>query len=940
MKNLLLSAVLFLCCSVANAQFVFSSKNLPDEVSILETSSIANVGHAKFSFDDIKSGKVKPDFKSVKGRLGNLGFTKDTYWVKFSLENKLAEPVKYYLETAEPVTDNVDLYLVSSTGRTYLQRSGDNLAFSNRAVADRKSVFDISLDKGETVQAFMEVKNDGEKNNLPLKLIKPSKLLERTYHDQLIMGIFFGILAVIAITYLFFYFALKETSFLHYSLYVMFMALCQFALDGFFHQYFGTGDSWISRHTVIISAILSCYFFGRYSVTVLDIKNQNNILHRSYQALFIALTVLLAAVLFIPPFLEYAYPIINILTIIGILLIFATVVTKFVRKQEIDMYYVGGIVILFLCIALAVSMNFGVFPDDFATDNITKPGIALEIIALSLSMANRIKLLKTKKEELQAVALQKSEEMNDIKSYFLSNMSHELRTPLNAILGLVSSMETETDAEKIKANCDTIRYASHGLISSVNDILDFSRIEKGELRLDHSEFKIQEIFEKLRGTVRKQIDDKGLTFNFTSDVDPGISVFGDATRLEQMLYNLLGNACKFTAEGEVGFRIDAKVTEKKLGLRISISDTGVGIAKEKLESVFGLFSQSRLDNKRKFGGFGIGLSIVKSLVDLHQGTISLESELDKGTVCTVNLEYEIAAIAAKPVEVAPAEKSYAGKNVLIVEDNAMNQMVIKMMLKGLPGLTFAVANDGSECLEKMSQERFDLVLMDLQMPVMDGYEATEAIRAGKTGDSNTNVPIIVITADTTLESKDRVFQLGVNDYTTKPIDKKTLYAKMDAVFFGEKPVVEEKLEPVVKNYSEKNFLIVEDNVMNQMVIKMMLKSLGVQFQVAADGAECLELMKQQTFDLVLMDLQMPVMDGYEATEAIRAGETGTENSKIPIVVVTADTTLESKDRVFELGVDDYLTKPIDKKLLYSKIDKIIFGEVPQIELVTRLQETA
>ncbi len=788
MKKLLLSAVLFLCCLVANSQFVFSDNFLPDEISILSTASIANVKQKQISFSDISSGKTKLDFKPLKGRLGNLGFTKDTYWVTFKLENKSQESIRYYLETAEPVTDNVDLYLVSSDGKVAHQRTGDKLTSSERAVNNRRSLFDIALDNGQSVTAYMEIRNDGEKNNLPLKLITPSKLLEETYHDQLVMGLFFGILAVIAITYLFFYFAIREISFLNYSLYVIFMALCQFALDGFYHQYFGNGN-WLDNHVVILSAVLSCYFFGRYSVTVLEIKAENPTLYRFYQVLFAILTVEFTLILLVPSFLALAYPIINLMTLLGMVLIFATVIVKMSKKQEIDKFYVGGIAILFFCLILAVSMNFGIFPEDFSTDNITKPGIALEIIALSLSMATRIKLLKTKKEELQEVALQKSEEMNDVKSYFLSNMSHELRTPLNAILGLASEMREETDNEKIRFNCEIIRYASYGLISSVNDILDFSRIEKGELRLDRTEFRIAEIFDKLRGTIRKQVQDKGLEFDFSTNIDESISVYGDSVRLEQMLYNLLGNACKFTSEGQVSFRIDGKVVDQNLKLKIVISDTGAGIPKKKLESVFGLFSQSNFDNKRKFGGFGIGLSIVKALVDLHGGKIALESEVEKGTTCVVTLDYDIAAIIAKPVEeVKPVEKLYSDKNVLIVEDNAMNQMVIKMMLKTL-GVQFAVAADGSECLEKMKQEKFDLVLMDLQMPVMDGYEATEAIRAGETGKLNTNIPIIVVTADTTLESKDRVFELGVNDYITKPIDKKLLYEKIDNIFFGEPAIL-------------------------------------------------------------------------------------------------------------------------------------------------------
>ena len=351
------------------------------------------------------------------------------------------------------------------------------------------------------------------------------------------MGIFYGILFVIAITYFFFYFALKEKSFLYYSLYVTFVGLCQFALDGFFHQYIDRSNSWINLHAVIISAIFGAYFFGKYSEIILGIRQKYIKLQYSFNLLYLLLGIVLAGVLLFPDFLKYSYPLVNLLTLFGMVLIFVSITVLIKNKQHIDIYFAGGIFILFICILIAVLFNFGAFPDDISTDNITKPGIGLEIIALSLSMANRIRLLKSKQEEMQALALQKSEEMNDMKSYFLSNMSHELRTPLNAILGLANLMENESADEKIKENCEMIRYASHGLISSVNDILDFSKIEKGELKLEATNFKVYEVLEKIKESTRKQAEDKGITFEFDSNITPEITTIGDPIRLEQIIHN-------------------------------------------------------------------------------------------------------------------------------------------------------------------------------------------------------------------------------------------------------------------------------------------------------------------------------------------------------------------------------------------------------------------
>ncbi|MBC7617181.1 MAG: response regulator [Pedobacter sp.] len=779
LRNILFLLLGFISSIVAEAQYIFTEHNLPVTQSILSYSSIADAENRNLSITEVKNGTANLKFSHLKGNFGNLGFTSHNFWLKFDLKNNLNTDVFYYLKTAEPITDHVNLYTFNKQGKVNVQKSGDNINFIDRSVANGKTIFKIELKPGELIHAFLEVKNDGEKNSLPLTLISQQKLLETTYQEQLIMGVFYGILFVIAITYFFFYFALKEKSFLYYSLYVTFVGLCQFALDGFFHQYIDRSSSWINLHAVIISAIFGAYFFGKYSEIILGIKQRYTKLQYSFNLLYLLLAIVLAGVLLFPNFLKYSYPLVNLLTLFGMVLIFVSIAVLIKDKQQIDIYFAGGIFILFICILIAVLFNFGAFPDDISTDNITKPGIGLEIIALSLSMANRIRLLKTKQEEMQALALLKSEEMNDVKSYFLSNMSHELRTPLNAILGLASLMENESGDEKIKENCEMIRYASHGLISSVNDILDFSKIEKGELKLEATNFKVYEVLEKIKTGIQNQAEDKGLIFEFDSNIVPEITTIGDPVRLEQIIHNLLSNALKFTLNGTITLQAFSKIENDKMYLDLSIKDTGIGIAKEKLSSVFGLFSQTELNNKRKYGGFGIGLSIVKVLVDLHHGKIDLESKLDHGTSFLISLTYPIIASPEKNRNNFPTDyNDFLGKHILVVEDNPMNQMVIKMILKRWENTVVTMANDGAESLKLLKENKIDIVLMDLQMPIMDGYEAIAAIRNGDAGAHYINLPIIALTADVNAASKERVFLLGANDYMTKPVDQKLLYQKV------------------------------------------------------------------------------------------------------------------------------------------------------------------
>ena len=776
MRRLYALSFLLLSLITAKAQYEFREDNLPKEVSILNFASLLNTGSEVLPLSKIMDSKQILPFKSLSGQLGNLGFTSDNFWVKFQIKNTLNTPITYYLQTAEPVTDNANLFLVDATNKTEIQRSGDNIEFSERSLKNRKTLFKIELNGGEMKSAFLELKNDGEKNTLPLLLLSQERFLETTYSDQLIMGIFYGILAFISITYFFFYFAIKEISFLYYSLYVLFVGLCQFSLDGFYHQYIGTGNSWFNLHIVIVSAILSCFFFGKYSEIILEIKSKDERIHKIFNILYIALGTVLVGIISIPAFLKYSYPIINILTLFGLILIFASIVIILYKKQSIDLFYTIGIAILAITIIMAVLMNFGIFPENFFTDNITKLGIGLEIIALSLSMANRIGILRNRKEELQNIALQKSEEMNDMKSYFLSNMSHELRTPLNAILGLAAIMEKESNDAKTIANCEIIKHTSHSLISSVNDILDFSRVEKGELELDKSEFILYELLNKLALSTEKQSHNKGLEFNFHSSLDKEMAIIGDPIRLEQIIYNVLGNAIKFTSKGNINLEIISKAENNTLMLKIIITDTGIGIAKEKLETIFDLFSQTNFNNKRKHGGFGIGLSIVKALTDLHKGEIKIQSELNEGTICEIELKYPIQENAKKPINTYPSDDyDLMGKNILVVEDNPMNQMIVQMMLEDWKNTTVTLADNGAECLETMKAKNIDLVLMDLQMPVMDGYEAISSIRNGLAGINNISVPIIVLTADITRTTKDRIFNIGATDYMNKPIEEEILY---------------------------------------------------------------------------------------------------------------------------------------------------------------------
>ncbi len=260
-------------------------------------------------------------------------------------------------------------------------------------------------------------------------------------------------------------------------------------------------------------------------------------------------------------------------------------------------------------------------------------------------------------------------------------------------------------------------------------------------------------------------------------------VKGDVSRLSQILQNILSNALKFTNEGFVKFRLDAKkVKSNKVKITFTVSDTGVGISKEKINSIFDSFSQNNINNKRKYGGLGLGLYIVKTLVEMQKGTIKMNSVVDEGTTCTIAIDYDVIVKEKLPaIEEVTEVFDLQNKTILVVEDNAINQMVIKMIAKIWLNANLIYTNNGQEGLDAFKTNAIDLVLMDLQMPIMDGYEATIAIRNGEVGTENKNVPIIAVTADVMETTKLRVIEIGMNDYLSKPIKNDTLFAAIKAV---------------------------------------------------------------------------------------------------------------------------------------------------------------
>lgn len=774
-----LSLAFFLTSSIA--AFAQSVADLDsNSLSLRPKTSIFMAGTKEYGFDQVLQDESLT-FVPLTSIKENIGFSNENYWLKFDIENTTAEYAEYYIETARPITDVVNLYLVDQNGQVEQQLSGDKIHFSQKSVQHRKSIFDVQLEPFQKVSAYIHIQSDGEVVMFPLDIYKKDQFFNLTYKEQVFYGFFYGILILACIIYLFFFFALKDKAFIYYGLYVLFIALMQFSLDGFFHQYIAPQGGWVSDKAVLLTAFISLFFFSKYGDTFLDLKKNSPFLHRSSQVLTMAILAGLGIMALIPGLFAYCYPLANGIGILVLAHMIASIVTLKWKKVPIDPYFIVGISFLVGGFIVFILNNFNTIENSFFTNNGAKFGIGLEIIFLSISMSNRIRDLRMENEKNQLLALQRAEDMNEIKSSFLSNISHELRTPLNLIMGVASALQQNNEEEDLQEKCRLILSSSKNLLGNIEDILDFTVIEKGDQELKEVSFNLQDTLNKVIAVQRKKAEAKDLDFRTSLPENLPTRIVGDKGKLVQILNHLLDNAIKFTNKGSVALEIAGKTkSDGQISLEFKIADTGIGITKEKMSTVFESFTKKSFTDKREYSGLGLGLFIVKNYVDLQGGTIRIDNNDLNGTTCELNLNFEVdedALVLEQENKEEQPTNGLHGTHILLVEDNKMNQTVVKLLFKKWQNANLTIANHGKEALELMKNNTFDLILMDLQMPEMDGFETTAIIREGK-APCNPQIPILVLTADNTSATRKEIFRLGADDLVTKPVNGALVYSKM------------------------------------------------------------------------------------------------------------------------------------------------------------------
>lgn len=847
----------------------------------------------------------------------------DQYWLVVKIENQSA----YRDFVLRPYNTIIEEMRFSIYSPNELQQviSGENYPMKY----DFHYGNDIRLNNNETHYLVGFIRSDYFYQPLSLSISPVEDFKRLVTIENLIVVLFFGIGIALGLYNLLIYCSIKERSHLYYALYAFSWVLgwSHFLL---IHPQV-TGETYPSLHWPFFSLV--CFFGTLFYADFLKLKKYHPRLYR------IAIGSNWIVLLTIPVVIfdrGLGFSILIFETSIYLIFAFIAGLFCWYRGFKAAKYYLLAFLALFVP---NIIFNFNATGYlSFIDVNrylLGLGGIALESILLAFALANKFSLINKDNIELnrsleskvtsRTIALAetniKLEKASEAKSDFLAKMSHEIRTPMNAVIGF-SRLTLKTDLDDVQEdNIRNILESGEGLLVLINEILDFSKIEAGKLTLEKSSFSLEKLLSKAINLSTLKAHDKGLELILNVDKNIPPKLIGDSYRLQQIIVNLISNAVKFTEIGTICIKLQIKEDrEQQLMLQFSVIDTGIGMTEEQQSKLFQSFSQADDSVTRKYGGTGLGLAISKQLSELMNGEIWLESEMGKGTA------FHFTALVEKVdfnSEISIDKNKLSGLKVLMVDDIPLARSVLQSLLNDL-GIHADEAESGKEAIEFIKRSEkddiyYDIIFMDWRMPNMDGIETVRHI--SELGIKK-SPHILMVSAYDKYAAKPLISGTAIQGFIEKPVNQSIL---IDSIINVLSPLVEErprafKAEVATPNLASFHILLVEDNVLNRKVMLGFLKDTNVQVDIAENGLIALDKLQKSTYDLVLMDIQMPEMDGLTATKEIRQT---LELVDLPIVAMTAHAMQSDVEKSLEVGMNTHLIKPIDPDILYKTLTNFL-----------------
>lgn len=732
------------------------------------------------SIDDVASPAVQGSFRLHDKPVLNAGYSRSVFWLRLDIEYR---PVQeqgertWLLELAYPPLDHLELYLPGEDGSFFLaQRTGDALPFDSRQIRQNNYLFELNLQPEQSKRIYLRLESQGS-IQAPLTLWAPTAYLEDQPGRIYVLGIIYGVLLVMLVYNLFIFLSVRDTSYLYYILYIASFGLYQISVNGAGIEFFWPDNPWWANAATPFLIGSAALFGCQFARSFLHTGEHSPWVDR----LLLLLMVCGAAVMILALCVSYATALrlATYLALLFTVVIFAAGILAWLRGMRVARYFIFAWTAFLVGGIVNTLMVLGHLPNVFLTMYASQIGSALEVGLLSLALADRINAMKEERARILQEAGRKLEELNQeladsnrFKDEFLATVTHELRTPMNGVIGSLELMQTVRMDVELEQYQKTAAASARDMMRMVNDILALTELQAGKLYPRHEAFSLRGLFDGLRAQYAPRAADKGLAFTLELDDSLPDILEGDAGKLAQALGYLLDNAIKFTSEGGVTLQVGRVGNQgSHLPLRVEVRDTGIGFAHGEVD-LYQRFRQLDSSMTRKYGGLGIGLAICRQLVDLLGGSLSHESQPDVGSCFRLNVpltlpEQQPASVMRLPQHSPSgvAQRQAQQCTVLIVEDNAINQLVTRGMLLKL-GYRVRTADNGAEALALLREESVDAVLLDCQMPVMDGFATCRAIRALP---GCAELPVLAITAHSHSGDRERCLAAGMSDYLAKPV---------------------------------------------------------------------------------------------------------------------------------------------------------------------------